>query len=139
MSQDTSNPSTLPHTGDIPPPRTRTNSLPLSGKADKIKQSKRKTEIQKLTQDTSDIDVNVLNTGGRLLRSQKTLLHQDEDDELEQHLCQEFEKDRIIDEEITFRPLRPGQTTSERHNPTRQDFEYIYQHIDDIECQTWGI
>ena len=135
MSEDTSDPST-PHTGDIPPPRTRTNSLPLSGKADEIRQSKRKTEIQKLTQDTSDIDVNVLNTGGRLLRSQKTLLHQDDEDE--QHLRQEFEKGRIIDEEISFRPRRAGQTTSERHIPTRHDFEYIYHHIDDSECQTWA-
>ena len=133
MSKDTSQQSTPPHTGDIPPSRSRTNSLPSD------KQSKRKTELQKLTQDTSDIDINVLNTGGRLLRSQKTLLHQDQDHEDELvHLRQEFEKDRIIDEEITFRPRRAGQTTSEKHNPTRQDFEYIYQHIDDSQCQTWA-
>ena len=133
MSKDNSVTPTPSHTGDTLLPRPRSTSL--SEQSDIAKQPKRKTELQKLTRDTLDLDINVLNTGSRLLRSHKTLLHLEEDEE---HIQQRFEQDRIIDEEISFRPLRAGQTTPERHHPTRQDFEYIYRHIDDSDCQKWA-
>ena len=78
---------------------------------------KKRTEAQKLQTDTLaalNIDTNILHSGSRLLRSQKTLL----DTEDENTIRKRFEHDRIIDEEISLRPLRAGQTTQERHLPT---------------------
>ena len=135
MSKDTTSTSIPSNTEDTPLSRTRSTSL--SEQSDTPKQYKRKSELQKLTQDTSDLDINVLNTGGRLLRSQKTLLHPTDDVD-PQLIQQQFEQERIIDAEISFRPFRAGQTTQDKHHPTRQDFEYIYQNIDDVECQKWA-
>ena len=94
---------------------------------------KKRTEAQKLQTDTLvalDIDTNNLHSGSRLLQSQKTLL-----DTEEQAIRKQVEHGRLIDQEISLRPLRAGQVTQERHLPTRQDFEYIYKNIDDLDCQ----
>ena len=98
---------------------------------------KKRTEAQKLQTDTIsalNLDTNILHSGSRLLRSHKTLLDTDD----EQALRKQFERDRLIDQEISYRPLRAGQTTQEKHLPTRQDFEYIYSHIDESNCQIWA-
>ena len=98
---------------------------------------KKRTEAQKLQTDTIsalNLDTNILHSGSRLLRSHKTLL----DTEDEHALRKQFERDRLIDQEISYRPLRAGQTTQEKHLPTRQDFEYIYRHIDESDCQIWA-
>ena len=100
-------------------------------------QTKQKSEAQRLQQDTIstlNLDSDILNTGARLLRSQRTILSVDEEVDIRQQL----ERDRIVDEEISFRPLRAGQTTTQQHCPTREDFEYIYRHIDDVDCQVWA-
>ena len=98
---------------------------------------KKRTEAQQLQTDTLaalNIDTNILHSGSRLLHSQKTLL----DTEDENTIRTRFEQERIKDEEISIRPLRAGQTTQERHLPIRQDFEYIYKNIDDLDCQVWA-
>ena len=51
-----------------------------------------------------DIDTNILHSGSRLLRSQKTLL-----DTEEQAIRKQVEHGRLIDQEISLRPLRAGQ------------------------------
>ena len=57
----------------------------------------------------------------------------------EDTIRKEVERGRIIDEEITYRPLRPGQKDiDERFKPQREDFEYIYSHIDEVRCQVWA-
>ena len=64
---------------------------------------KKRIEAQKLETDTVavlNIDTNILHSGSRLLCSQKTLL-----DTEEQEIRKQFERERIIDEEISFRPL----------------------------------
>ena len=98
---------------------------------------KRKNEAQKLEQESLaflDIDSDTLHSGSRQLRSQKTLFMSDED-----KIRKEVERGRIIDEEITYRPLRPGQKDiDERFKPQREDFEYIYSHIDEVRCQVWA-
>ena len=98
---------------------------------------KKRTEAEKLQTDTLaalNLDTNILHSGSRLLRSQKTLL----DTEDEENIRKQFEHDRLTDQEIAYRPLRAGQTTQEKYLPTRQDFEYIYKHIEDSDCQTWA-
>ena len=97
---------------------------------------KKRTEAQKLhtdTLDALDIDTNVLHSGSILLRSHKTLL-----DTEEQAIRKQVEYGRLQDQEISLRPLRAGQVTEEKHLPTRQDFEYIYKHIDELDCQVWA-
>ena len=99
-------------------------------------QPKRRSKVAQLQQDTLEalhVDSNILHSGSRLLRSQKTLFLSDED-----KIRKQLEHDRIIDEEFSLRPRRAGQTTQDRYAPTRADFEYIYQHIDDLECQIWA-
>ena len=99
--------------------------------------SKRKTEAQKLEHDiitSLNLDSNILHSGSRLLRSQKTLYIADEEKKIK-----EVERNRLIDEEIVLRPLRPGQGVyDERFLPKRDDFEYIYRHIDELDCQVWA-
>ena len=77
---------------------------------------KKRTEVQKPQTDTLaalNKDTNFLQSGFRLLCSHKTLL-----DTEEQAIRRQFEHERIVDEEISFRPLRAGQVTQERHLPT---------------------
>ena len=117
---------------DIPPSLSTSDDLSVGTP----KPRKKRTEAQKLQTDTLaalDIDSNILHSGSRLLRSQKTLL-----DTKEQEIRKQFEHDRTIDEEISLRPLRAGQVTQERFCLTRQDFENIYQNIDDLDCQVWA-
>ena len=98
---------------------------------------KKRTEAQQLQTDTLaalNIDTNILHSGSRLLRSHKTLLDTEDEDTIRKR----FEQERIIDEEISLRPLRAGQTTQEKYLPTREDFEYIYKHIDDLDSQIWA-
>ena len=101
------------------------------------KKSKRRTEAQKLEHDiitSLNLDSNILHSGSRLLRSQKTLYIADEE-----KIIKEVERNRLIDEEIVLRPLRPGQGVyDERFLPKRDDFEYIYRHIDELDCQVWA-
>ena len=108
-----------------------------SSKTTKSGKPKRKNEAQKLEQDALallDIDSDTLHSGSRHLRSQKTLFMSDEDT-----IRKEVERGRLIDEEITYRPLRPGQReVDERFKPEREDFEYIYSHIDEVRCQVWA-
>ena len=98
---------------------------------------KKKTEAQKLRQEAIaayNLDGNLIHSGTRLLRSQKTLCMSDEDT-----IRLEIERERLKDEEISLRPLRPGQRQrDERFQPGREDFEYIYSHIDQLDCQTWA-
>ena len=64
---------------------------------------KKRTEAQKLQTDTLvalDIDTNILHSGSRLLRSQKTLLNTEE-----QAIRKQVEHGRLIDQEISLRPL----------------------------------
>ena len=78
-----------------------------SSAATKSAKYKRKNEAQKLEQESLaflDIDSDTLHTGSRQLRSQRTLFMSDEDT-----IRKEVERGRLIDEEITYRPLRPGQ------------------------------
>ena len=99
-------------------------------------QSKRKSKVAQLQQDTLaalNVDSNILHSGSRLLRSQKTLFLSDEE-----HIRKQLDHERLVDEEISFRPHRAGQTTDDRYAPTRVDFEYIYRHIDDLDCQIWA-
>ena len=57
----------------------------------------------------------------------------------EEKIIKEVERNRLIDEEIVLRPLRPGQGEhDERFIPKRDDFEYIYRHIDELDCQVWA-
>ena len=97
---------------------------------------KRQTEAEKLreTSEHLDIDADLLHSGFRLLRSHKTLQAPDED----QAIRQQFEHDNLIEDEISLRPRRAGQTTTEKHYPTRRDFEYIYKNIDELDCQVWA-
>ena len=98
--------------------------------------SKRKTEAQQLEHDiitSLNLDSNILHSGSRLLRSQKTLYIADED-----KIIKEVERNRLIDEETELRPLRPGQGVhDQRFLPKREDFDYIYRHIDELDCQVW--
>ena len=99
-------------------------------------QPKRRSKVAQLQQDTLEalnVDSNILHSGSRLLRSQKTLFLSDED-----KIRKQLEYDRLVDEEFSLRPRRAGQTTQDRYAPTRADFEYIYKNIDDLECQTWA-
>ena len=99
-------------------------------------QPKRRSKVAQLQQDTLEalnVDSNILHSGSRLLRSQKTLFLSDED-----KIRKQLEYDRLVDEEFSLRPCRAGQTTQDRYAPTRADFEYIYKNIDDLECQTWA-
>ena len=99
-------------------------------------QSKRRSKVAQLQQDTLaalNVDSNILHSGSRLLRSQKTLFLSDEE-----HIRTQLDHERLVDEEISFRPRRAGQTTDDRYAPTRADFEYIYRHIDDLDCQIWA-
>ena len=136
MSKDTY-PTNTSSIGEDPPPvgKVLTTSDDISVGTPKQPRKKR-TEAQKLHTDTLaalDIDTNVLHSGSRILRSHKTLL-----DTEEQAIRKEFEHERLIDQEISLRPLRAGQVTQEKHLPTRQDFEYIYKHIDELDCQVWA-
>ena len=136
MSKDNSSTSTSSIGEDTPPVgKVLTTSDDISIGTPKQPRKKR-TEAQKLQTDTLaalDIDTNVLYSGSRILRSHKTLL-----DTEEQAIRKEVEHERLIDQEISLRPLRAGQTTQEKHLPTRQDFEYIYKHIDELDCQVWA-
>ena len=137
MSKDISHKDISSLGEDIPPPRRVLRSSDDIS-LDTPKQIRRKrTEAEQLQTDTLaalNLDTNILHSGSRLLRSHKTLL----DTEDEQAIRQQFEHDRLIDQEIAYRPLRAGQTTQEKHLPTRQDFEYIYRHIDELPCQVWA-
>ena len=65
---------------------------------------KKRTEAQKLQTDALaalNIDTNILHSGARLLCSHRTLL----DTEDEQAIRRQFEHERIVDKEISFRPL----------------------------------
>ena len=136
MSKDKSSTTTSSIGEDTPPVgKVLTTSDDISIGTPKQPRKKR-TEAQKLHTDTLaalDIDTNVLHSGSRILRSHKTLL-----DTEEQAIRKEVEHERLIDQEISLRPLRAGQTTQEKHLPTRQDFEYIYKHIDELDCQVWA-
>ena len=137
MSSNTSHKDTSSIGEDTPPSgKVLTSSDDISIGTPKQPRKKR-TEAQQLQTDTLaalNIDTNILHSGSRLLCSQKTLL----DTEEEQAIRKQFEHDRLTDQEISLRPLRAGQTTQERHLPTRQDFEYIYRNIDDLDCQVWA-
>ena len=136
MSQDNLSTNTSSIGEDIPPVgKVLTTSDDISVGTPKQPRKKR-TEAQKLHTDTLvalDIETNVLHSGSRLLRSHKTLL-----DTEEQAIRKEIEHARLIDQEISLRPLRAGQVTQEKHLPTRQDFEYIYKYIDELDCQVWA-
>ena len=133
MSKDNSSTHTSSIGKDIPPVgKVLTTSDDISVGTPKQPRKKR-TEAQKLHTDTLvalDIDTNILHSGSRFLRSHKTLL-----DTKEQAIRKQVEHGRLIDQEISLRPLRAGQVTQEKHLPTRQDFEYIYKHIDELDCQ----
>ena len=133
MSKDNSSTNTSSIGEDTPPVgKVLTTSDDISIGTPKQPRMKR-TEAQKLHTDTLaalDIDTNVLHSGSRILRSHKTLL-----DTEEQAIRKEVEHERLIDQEISLRPLRAGQTTQEKHLPTRHDIEYIYKHIDELDCQ----
>ena len=137
MSKDISHQDTFSLGEDIPPPeKVFTSSDDISVDTPRQPRKKR-TEAQKLQTDTIaalNLDTNILHSGSRLLHSHKTLL----DTEDEENIRKQFEHDRLIDQEIPYRPLRAGQTTQEKHLPTRQDFEYIYRHIDELPCQVWA-
>ena len=90
MSEDTSSKTTSSNIEDTPLTRSKAASLSEHEETDTVKQPKRiKSEAQKLQQDTIaalNLDSNILNTGSRLLRSQRTLLHTDNEAELKNHL-----------------------------------------------------
>ena len=143
MSRNTSQKDTssvgedTPPTEQVTPPTKQIDTATDDIAIDTPKQPRKKrTEAEKLQTDTLaalNLDTNILHSGSRLLRSQKTLL----DTEDEENIRKQFEHDRLIDQEIADRPLRAGQTTQEKYLPTRQDFEYIYKHIEDSDCQAW--
>ena len=66
----------------------------------------RKTEVERLNVDTIAFNPDVLNSGKRLLHSQKTLYMNEssdnDSDKVRQQLTEEFEKDRLIDEEVSL-------------------------------------
>ena len=136
MSTDNSSTNTSSIGEDIPPVgKVLTTSDDILVGTPKQPRKKR-TEAQKLHTDTLvalDIDTNILHSGSRLLRSHKTLL-----DTEEQAIRKQVEHGRLQDQEISLRPLRAGQVTQEKHLPTRQDFEYFYEHIDELDCQVWA-
>ena len=107
MSKDNSSTNTSSIGEDTPPVgKVLTTSDDISIGTPKQPRKKR-TEAQKLHTDTLaalDIDTNVLHSGSRILRSHKTLL-----DTEEQAIRKEFEHERLIDQEISLRPLRAGQ------------------------------
>ena len=111
MSKDNSSTSTSSIGEDTPPVgKVLTTSDDISIGTPKQPRKKR-TEAQKLHTDTLaalDIDTNVLHSGSRILRSHKTLL-----DTEEQAIRKEVEHERLIDQEISLRPLRAGQTTQD--------------------------
>ena len=79
-------------------------------------QPKRRSKVAQLQQDTLEalnVDSNILHSGSRLLRSQKTLFLSDED-----KIRKQLEYDRLVDEEYSLRPRRAGQTTQDRYAPT---------------------
>ena len=136
MSRNNS-PTNTSSTGEATPPSGKvfTSVDDISVGTSKQPRKKR-TEAQQLQTDAVaalDIDTNILHSGSRLLRSHKTLL-----DTEEQTIRTQVEHGRLIDQEISLRPLRAGQVTQERHLPTRQDFEYIYKNIDELDCQVWA-
>ena len=112
MSQDNLSTNTSSIGEDIPPVgKVLTTSDDISVGTPRQPRKKR-TEAQKLHTDTLvalDIDTNVLHSGSRLLRSHKTLL-----DTEEQAIRKEIEHARLIDQEISLRPLRAGQVTQEK-------------------------
>ena len=136
LSSTTSKEEHLSSTTPLSPGITFTSSHPQQC-LNSSQKYKRKTEAQKLQQDIIEklnLDSNILHSGSRLLRSKKTLYLSDED-----RIRQEVEKNRLFDQEITLRPLRPGQgLQNERFCPKREDFEYIYRHIDELDCQVWA-
>ena len=137
MSRNTSPNKTSSIGEDIPPSGKVFSSSDDIAVATPKQPRKKRTEAQKLQTDTLaalNIDTNILHSGSRLLCSKKTLF----DTEDEQAIRRQFEHERIVDEEISFRPLQAGQVTQERHLPTQQDFEYIYRNIDDLDCQVWA-
>ena len=111
MSKDTSPTNTSSIGEDTPPSgKVLTTSDDISVGTPKQPRKKR-TEAQKLQTDTLvalDIDTNILHSGSRLLRSQKTLV-----DTEEQAIRKQVEHGRLIDQEISLRPLRAGQVTQE--------------------------
>ena len=137
MSRNTSQKDTSSLGEDIPPTEQVDTTRDDIAIGTPKQPRKKRTEAEKLQTDTLaalNLDTNILHSGSRLLRSQKTLL----DTEEEEKIRKQFEHDRLIDQEITYRPLRAGQTTQEKYLPTRQDFEYIYKHIEDLDCQVWA-
>ena len=104
MSRNTSHKDTSSLGEDTPPSgKVFSSSDDISIGTPKQPRKKR-TEAQKLQTDTLaalNLDTNILHSGSRLLHSQKTLL----DTEDEQTIRKQFEHDRLIDQEISYRPL----------------------------------
>ena len=101
MSRNTS-PNKISSIGeDSPPSRKVFSSSDDIAVVTSKQPRKKRAEAQKLQTDTLaalNIDTNILHSGSRLLRSHKTLLD-------EQAIRRHFEHERIVDEEISFRPL----------------------------------
>lgn len=133
MSENTSHTHT-PSTEESTSTSSSTdNEILLNSKHSK----KKRNEAEILQIETSahlSTNSNLLHSGSRILRSQKTLVPS----ESEEAIRREIEYDRLLEQEISLRPLRAGQTTQERHPPARQDFEYIYKNIDQLTCQVWA-
>ena len=104
MSRNTS-PTNISSIAEHTPPSGKVSSSSDDASVSTLKQPRKKrTEAQKLQTDTLaalNIDTNILHSGSKLLCSQKTLL----DTEDEHTIRKQFEHERIIDEEISFRPL----------------------------------
>ena len=136
MSQETSPNNTL--STEQSKSRSRTTSTSSEAEIlDKVlKAKKKRNEAEQLQLDSQklNIDSNLLHSGHRYLRSHKTLLGPEEKESIERAL----EKDRLLDQEISLRPRRAGQTTEDKHLPARRDFEHIYRHIDELACQVWA-
>ena len=116
MSKDNSPTNTSSIGEDTPPAGKVFTTLDDISVGTPKQPRKKRTEAQKLQTDTLvalDIDTNILHSGSRLLRSQKTLL-----DTEGQAIRKQVEHGRLIDQEISLRPLRAGQVTQEKHLPT---------------------
>ena len=112
MSKNTRSTSIPSDTEEDSLSRDRVSSPSSQEQTHIARQIKRKSEAQRLQQDTIstlNLDSDILNTGARVLRSQRTIPSVDE----EVDIRQQVEQDRIVDEEISFRPLRAGQTTTQ--------------------------
>ena len=104
MSRNTS-PTNTSSIGEDTPPSGKVSSSSDDTSIGTPKQPRKKrTEAQKLQTDTLaalNLDTTILHSGSRLLCSQKTLLETED----EHTIRKQFEHERIIDEEISYRPL----------------------------------